>query len=172
MKILRISLLLFSFILTLFCTSNKVTKTQIISKDDLEILYGEISKEQLFYDFPDWKENYDTYAVNYSILDSITYQDTNMIEVEVYLGTWCGDSKREVPRFLKILNEKKIISENRTRLFAVDRNKKIISGLAEKNRIQRVATFIVKNGSKELGRIVEFPETSLESDLVKILNNH
>ena len=46
------------------------------------------------------------------------------------------------------------------------------SGLAKQNNIQGVATFIVKSGSKELGRIVEFPEANLESDLVKILNNY
>jgi hypothetical protein len=147
-------------------------KRQIISKDGLEILFGEISKEQLFYDFPEWKKNYDTYLVNHSILDSISDKDRNMLEVEIYLGTWCGDSKRKVPRFLKILNEIKIISENKTRLFAVDRKKKMGSGLAKQNNIQRVATFVVKSGSKELGRIVEFPEASLESDLVKILNNY
>ena len=172
MKVIQISLLLLIFILTLCCTSNKVMKRQIISKDGLEILFGEISKEQLFYDFPEWKKNYDTYLVNHSILDSISDKDRNMLEVEIYLGTWCGDSKREVPRFLKILNEIKIISENKTRLFAVDRKKKMGSGLAKQNNIQRVATFIVKSGSKELGRIVEFPEASLESDLVKILNNY
>jgi thioredoxin family protein len=171
MKIFKISLLLLTIILILFCCSNKVTKTQIISKDGLEILYGEISKDQLFYDFPEWKNIYNTYKVNHSIMDSISNVDTNMLEVEIYLGTWCGDSKREVPRFLKILTETEIITNNKIRLFAVDRKKKLKSGLAELNYIERVATFIIKNKLEEIGRIVEIPEKSLESDLVKILRN-
>jgi len=171
MKTVKISFCILIFFLILSCTSKNVLTSKIVTKDGLEILYGEISKEQLFFDFPEWENIYNTYSVNHTILDSIVVEVKSIYDVEVYLGTWCGDSKKEVPRFLKILNEKKIVPENKIKLYALDRKKKLGNGEAEQNNIKRVATFIVRKDSKEIGRIVEFPKTSLEKDLLEILTN-
>jgi len=172
LKIFKISIFLFICLLILFCTSKKVFTSKIVSKDGLDILYGEVSKEQLFFDFPEWEIIYNTYKVNHEILDSISIKKKHLYEVEIFLGTWCGDSEREVPRFLKILDEKSLVLENKVRLFAVDRKKKLENGLAEQNKINYVATFIIKKDSIEIGRIVESPENSLEKDLLSILANN
>ena len=171
MKTVKISFCILIFFLILSCTSKNVLTSKIVTKDGLEILYGEISKEQLFFDFPEWENIYNTYSVNHTILDSIVVEVKSIYDVEVYLGTWCGDSKKEVPRFLKILNEKKIVPENKIKLYALDRKKKLGNGEAEQNNIKRVATFIVRKDSKEIGRIVEFSKKSLEKDLLEILTN-
>lgn len=172
MKVYRIGIFLILFVFFAGCISKKNLVSHIVTKDGIEILFGEINKEQLFFDFPDWKNIYTSYEVKHLIMDSLKFVDTKLIDIDIFLGTWCGDSKQVVPRFLKILNETKFISEDRTRLFAVDRKKKLHNGFAEKNNIQRVATFLIKKESKEIGRIVEYPNKSLESDLVKILNMH
>jgi thiol-disulfide isomerase/thioredoxin len=172
MKVYKIEIFLILFFFIVSCVSKKTLVSQLVTKDDLEILYGEINKEQLFFDFPDWKNIYSSYEVKHTTMDSLKHVNTNLFDIDIYLGTWCGDSKKVVPRFLKILNETKLITENRIRLFAVDRKKKLNNGLAAKNNIQRVATFIIKKQSSEIGRIVEYPEKSLESDLVKILSKH
>ena len=172
MKDIKIGIYLCLSILLINCASEKALKSEKITKDGIEILYGEISIDQLFYDFPEWKNIFDSYQINHSILDSLYNLSTNLLEVDVFLGTWCGDSKREVPRFLKIISETNLIPRDKIRLFAVDRNKKLKNGLALKNDIQRVSTIIFKRDSKEIGRIIEYPEISLESDIVKILNEN
>lgn len=170
MKTFNIGYILIFFILILKCAPDKVLKSKIISKDGLDILYGEITQKQLFFDFPDWEKNYNSYKVNSAILDSLKNPDKLDLEIDIFLGTWCGDSKREVPRFLKIIEQTGLTSKDKVHLYAVDRKKKLENGLAKKNNIQRVATFIIKNDGEEVGRIVEFPKKSIESDLVKILN--
>ena len=172
MRAVKISLILILIGLVSFCSSKKIMTSQKITKDGLEILYGEISKKQLFYDFPEWQKNYRIYKVNHTVLDSISIEDNGMYNVDIFLGTWCGDSKREVPRFLRILDETTLVLSKNVKIYAVDRKKKLNNGLAEQNNIQRVATFIISKESKEIGRIVESPENNLESDLVKILKNH
>jgi len=55
------------------------------------------------------------------------------------------------------------------RYIGVDRQKKDPEGLAAQYDFQRIPTFIVLQDGKEIGRIVERPEVSLEQDLAKIL---
>ena len=89
------------------------------------------------------------------------------------MGTWCGDSKREVPRFVKILEHMafdlaklKIICLNtgfQNYKQAPDREE---AGLS----IHRVPTFILHdNEQKEIGRIVEEPIVSFEQDMLNIM---
>jgi hypothetical protein len=137
--------------------------------DGIDILYGEITREQLFYDFPDWKNIYDLYIVQSSILQPLDNRNLDSVQIEIFLGTWCGDSRREVPKFLKIFDETGL-TNNRIRLFAVDKKKKLPDNLTTTNNIERVATFVFKLNRKEIGRIVEYPQISLESDIVSILS--
>lgn len=167
---IKFSIFYVIILLWVYCTSHKIITTKKINKDGLEILYGKISKEQLFSDFPDWEINYKNYKVNKSALDSLKLINSDNLSVDVFLGTWCGDSRREVPRFLKIVDETNIFLNKNINLYAVDRKKSLDNNLSQENNIQRVATFIIKKYSKEIGRIVEYPEQSLESDLQKILN--
>lgn len=92
-------------------------------------------------------------------------QDAHIL---VFLGTWCPDSEREVPRFLKIMD---MIQNERIKyqLFGLDRSKRDAEGFAQKHQIEFVPTFIVLHGNQEIGRIVEQPMVSLEHDLVEIL---
>lgn len=171
MKVYNIGWLLIIYFILLNCASEKALKSEIITKDGLEILYGEISKEQLFFDYPEWKKLYNSYKVDHSILDSLKISDFNDIEIDIFLGTWCGDSKREVPRFLKIIYQTELSSKVHIHLYAVDRKKNLNNNLAQNNNIQRVATFIIKKDALEIGRIVETPIVSLENDFLKILKN-
>ncbi len=76
------------------------------------------------------------------------------------MATWCGDSKREVPRMLKVLNlcgvpptAIEIINVGRG-----EQDYKQSPTHEERGKnIHRVPTFIVYQNGKELNRIVEFP---------------
>jgi thiol-disulfide isomerase/thioredoxin len=93
------------------------------------------------------------------------------LEFVLFLGTWCGDSKREVPRMLKLL-EAAGVSEDNIRMIALDRRpgkyKTSPQGLEKKYGIKRVPTLIVLKNGREINRIVERPWATLEEDLLRI----
>jgi hypothetical protein len=90
------------------------------------------------------------------------------VDVLLVLGTWCGDSKRAVPRFFKALDEAQV-SLDRVTMIGVDRTKKDAEGLTEKHRVTRVPTFIFFRGGKEIGRVTEKAATTIEGDVAAIL---
>lgn len=122
-------------------------------------------------DFNSWYSfRYKEYSIDTTKLQTISSL-SNGTTYLVILGTWCGDSKREVPHLLKILDSAKI-QNGQIQLLGVDRSKKSEDGTSEKYVITHVPTIIVFKEGKELGRIVEVPAETLESDLVKILTKH
>lgn len=165
---------LFIILFATVCTSanaqqiNKKLEDQIKHK---EIMLNECSREGLV-EFPEFKASYDANYENYKV-DSTAIAGLNKLMkdkmVKVVLGTWCGDSKYQVPNFLKVMDAAKI-DQNKVSFIAVDGAKKAENGLLDGLDIQRVPTFIVtdKKG-KEIGRIIEHPKKSLELDLVEIL---
>lgn len=88
--------------------------------------------------------------------------------IKGFMGTWCGDSKRETPRFFKILEETGF-DQNNFELITVNRSKKTPDNLQEGLNIIRVPTFIFYKDGKEVGRYVEYPKESLEKDILKIV---
>ena len=84
------------------------------------------------------------------------------------MATWCGDSRRETPRFFKILDETGF-NQNNFELIAVNKNKKTPDNLQEGFTIIRVPTFIFYKDSEEVGRYVEYPRETLEKDILKIV---
>ena len=90
------------------------------------------------------------------------------VDVTVFFGGWCPDSRREVPRFLRLADESGFPASS-VKLYALDRTKKSSDGLTEKFGIERVPTFIFLKDGKEIGRITESPATTLEGDVLTIL---
>lgn len=90
------------------------------------------------------------------------------VEMLVIFGTWCSDSRREVPRFYKIMDDLKL-SPDKIQLCGVDRKKGTTDSLRHAFNIERVPTFIVRNHGEEIGRIIESPKITLEIDLFEIL---
>ena len=90
------------------------------------------------------------------------------IEIRAYMGTWCGDSKREVPQFYHIL-EAAYYDLDKVTMIAVDRSKSKPTDLVSGYDVNRVPTFIFYRDGKEIGRYVERPRESLEKDMLKIV---
>ncbi len=113
-------------------------------------------------------KGFDDYHPDSTIVKKLTEQSTNNLSVKIVMGTWCPDSRREVPRFMHILNIWKFPSDKVT-FIGVDNAK--LSPVAEYPDldIQRVPTFIFYYNNFEIGRIVENPVTSLEQDIMNIL---
>ncbi|NOG44059.1 MAG: thioredoxin [Calditrichaeota bacterium] len=140
-------------------TSKKITK------NNTELLYGQINKEQLYFDYPVWLEQENVYKPNEEELKNIQGYDKD-INIYIFLGTWCGDSRRNVPKFFKAIKGN---SHFKTILWAVDRKKKLDNDLIEKYNIKRVPTFIFEKDGVELGRIIENPKKTIEADIQDIL---
>ncbi len=89
-------------------------------------------------------------------------------KILIVMGTWCSDSRREVPRVIKILDEAKF-PESDLKIITVDRKRKAPGFDPDSLKIEYVPTIIVYENGKELGRIIETPVETLEVDLVNIL---
>ena len=137
-------------------------KTETINKQH----HGTIEIEELFSKYSVFKIGYDNYVP--SKLSSLKYDDINII---VFFGTWCHDSKRELPKALKIFNEIGINNEN-IELIAVGLDKKEPQGRATKLNLMHTPTIIFFRESKEIGRIIEKPVRSLEEDIKSIISSN
>jgi len=146
-----------------------------ISKDSHgnDMLLGKCTRTALLQaPFADWfKPNYDSYVV-----DSFTCNFVKPLlagkSMTIFMGTWCGDSRREVPRVLKMLDCCGF-PMNDLALVMVSNNDSLYKKSPQHEEagqnIVRVPTIIVEQKGAEIGRVIEFPITSLEKDLLTIL---
>ncbi len=111
---------------------------------------------------------YAAYNANQNTISSLKSHLEN-ITIKMVFGSWCYDSKMQVPRFMKILDEIDF-AENQLSIIAVDRLKKTQKASIEGLKIRYVPTFIIYREQVEIGRIVENPKETLEQDLLEILN--
>ncbi len=112
--------------------------------------------------------NLDDYMPDSKALKKLFDINKDSLAIKVVMGTWCSDSRREVPRLMRILNIWQFSSDNIT-FIGIDKEKNAPVGDFAKLDIQRVPTFIIYKNKIEAGRIIESPKTSLEQDLVNIL---
>ncbi|RRO18853.1 thioredoxin [Flavobacteriaceae bacterium 14752] len=138
-------------------------------------LVGELKKEDILSsEHKKWfDENYDNYKPQPETIEQLKHLfKNNNFNIEVYFGTWCSDSQREIPRLLKLL-EKSGFNFNNLKLVGVDRSK-IVPNISEKKQealnITNVPTIIVYQNNKEINRFVEYAQESLEKDLLKIFS--
>lgn len=113
-----------------------------------------------------YRANYGPYAPDTAVLRLLS-KGLDNISMKVIMGTWCGDSKEQVPRFYKILDLLKF-DYSRLSLICVDRTKSAPGIDIAPLKINLVPTFIFYRDDKEIGRIVETPAVSLEKDLLLI----
>lgn len=92
-------------------------------------------------------------------------------EVDIYLGTWCGDSKNWVPKFVKLWEDLGLKQEQLHFIALYDGDEKYKQGPNGEEvgkNIHRVPTFIFKENGEEIARIVESPANDLLTDLAHI----
>jgi len=163
----------------LFCLSLCYSQTyNQLEVDDKgkEKLLGKINRDGLTSNsFKKWfGKSYDNYIPNNKVINTLE-TSLNDYTIKLFLGTWCGDSKREVPRFYKVLDAVNF-PETQLEVIAVDRTpeayKKSPTGEEKGLNILRVPTFIFYKDGKEINRIVESPHITLEDDIKGILNGN
>ena len=114
---------------------------------------------------------YDDYSINSEALNKLLDIRSDNVKIKVIMGTWCSDSRREVPGFMKILDIWKFpISQ--LSFIGVDNSKNSPVEEYQSLNIEKVPTFIIIKNNIEAGRIIENPVTSLEQDMVNILTRN
>lgn len=160
---------------SIVATAQDINK-EITIDDETPFLLGNINKDGLTSEnYNDWfSKNYDDYEVDQTTIKTINSKLKDY-QITLFMGTWCGDSKLEVPRFYKIL-EACNFPEDQLTVIAVSRKSDMYkqspnhyeAGL----NIHRVPTFIFYKNKKEVNRIVEHPVEILEKDILKIITSN
>lgn len=116
-----------------------------------------------------WFEyHYKQYKTDKEVVQKIQ-KNLKGLSVLCFMGTWCKDSKREIPRFYKIMEEAKFDFKNNFKLVALNWSKRTPDNLQAGHNIFRIPTFVFYKKKSEIGRIVEYPIETLEKDILKIL---
>ena len=159
---------------------NDPVQTETINRDspDEIINYSEQSTWLLGYfnplqmaSFPHdrwYLKGFEGYEPDSEVIERLKNLSDSELTITIVMGTWCPDSRREVPRFMKILDALKFPAGN-VKFIGVDDVK--IAPVEEyfTLNIQRVPTMIFYKNKVEAGRIIENPVTSLEQDMENIL---
>jgi thiol-disulfide isomerase/thioredoxin len=136
-----------------------------------QVMLNQCTREAIT-SFAEFKESYDPNYASYKP-DSTSLDELGKLlkgkKVTIVLGTWCGDSKFQVPHFLKIMDALKFDGD-KISFIAVDGTKHAENGLIDNLKITNVPTFIFtdKKGT-EIARITERPQETLEKDMLKVL---
>jgi len=133
---------------------------------ETKILTSWLTVTELFHEFPEYELEKSAYAPEDSMLIKLDAIDKEF-EVLIFMGTYCPDCKREVPRFLKI-HDLLTHTKFAYRMYGLNRKQDDTSGMREKYAIEYIPTFIIYVEGKEIGRIIESPIVSIESDLYEI----
>lgn len=139
------------------------------------VLLGYCAPQMLEIDpFKSWYiPNYNNYQVDSSELAAIS-KAFKKKRIEIFAGTWCGGSKSDLPKMLKILKAANVDSSQIQLIFlnntAAQYKQSPGHEEAGKN-IVRTPTYIIYQGSKEMGRVIDSPIESFEKDLLKILRS-
>ncbi|WP_299125257.1 hypothetical protein [uncultured Winogradskyella sp.] len=147
---------------------------QEISKDgEIPYLLGKIDKSGLEGDnYTSWfTKNHEDYEPNTAIINTIA-SDLKSYSITLFMGTWCGDSKKEVPRLYKVLEACNFPMDQLT-VVAVSRERNMYKQSPQHEEaglnIHRVPTIIFYKDGNEINRIVEHPVKSFEEDIQNII---
>jgi thiol-disulfide isomerase/thioredoxin len=119
--------------------------------------------------YPWFEKAYNAYLPDTAVLSGLSKLINQEVKITVVAGTWCGDTRRELPKFIKIAKLSRF-DEKKLDLIFVDTNKSSPGRPEKKLRVKSIPTFIVYKNGMEKGRIVERPTTTLEKDLLNILS--
>ncbi|WP_373056584.1 thioredoxin family protein [Zunongwangia sp. H14] len=148
--------------------SNAISETNHAEQQGM--LLGEVSKKDLEEEpYATWfHQGYEDYKPSEDIMETIDNYISDY-EIKMVFGTWCPDSRREVPKVFKLLDKAGYDLE-KLDVIAVDRSKSTPGNLEEGLDVKRVPTVIFYKDGEEVNRFVEYPQESLEEDIAKIVS--
>src|SRR5947199_8788636 len=139
------------------------------AKPPKPVLLGPITREQVEAAVPDWVQAEVESAPDAAAVKALAAVPPGA-EVTVYMGSWCGDSRREVSRLWRTLDDAGGSLPCTISYIGVDHDKKEPAALLAGSGLRYVPTFIVKRDGREVGRIVESSPHGVEQDLLALLS--
>lgn len=170
---MRRIIITFSFFSILAMTSFIFAQQTYTDDKGQTHLLGEFDRAVLESDsFKIWYDKvYSNYNPTKESIDKINQFIDTKISVKIYLGTWCGDSKREVTKFLKLVDQSNIDISSIELIGLDSRPGKIKQGPNREEKglnIHRVPTFIFYKNNEEISRMVESPVSNMVTDIAQI----
>ncbi|PKH49986.1 hypothetical protein CXF68_04390 [Tenacibaculum sp. Bg11-29] len=169
---MKITITILLFLISNLVVGQDINKTTKSSKGKLMLLGKTDKKAFDIQGFTWFHKNYEAYITNDKIVNKLKTSLKNY-SIKAFYGSWCGDSKRELPKFYKVIDQANF-DKDQLEMIAVDRKpeayKASPNGEEKGLNIHRVPTFIFYKNNKEVGRIVEYPKQDFERDLLTITN--
>jgi len=156
------------------CVIQLFGQKEYIDSNGNQHLWGNITINQLQEDpFQEWyTKHYDDQTTELNFSDVSQLKD---VTVKVFIGTWCGDTKYLMPRFIKTWTDLGL-STDQLELIALhhegDLYKQAQDDIGNQYNIHRVPTFVFERDGKEINRIVERTVFDLDTDLKAIANDY
>jgi len=147
------------------------------ASDDPEVLLGPITREQVEAAVPAWVQAGVEAKPDLAAARALAGVAPGA-EVTVLLGTWCSDSRREISRLWKALDEIGATAGGGARgglpftltYIGVDEDKREPAAAVAAAGLKYVPTLIVRRDGREVGRIVESSPHGIEHDLLALLS--
>lgn len=166
----KLTFLTLLFLIVFFASAaqdvfSEVTKINNIDKntDDALTRTGEISATELLSRYPKFAASYNSYEIGAEELKKFNQLDG--FDLVVFLGLWCHDSEREVPRLLKLIKESNTLFKS-TQLIAINPQKIMSEKYSSKFDVTNTPTIFVLRNNHVIAKIIEKPEVSLTDDLI------
>ncbi|MDQ3283561.1 MAG: peptidylprolyl isomerase, partial [Acidobacteriota bacterium] len=150
-------------------SAQEVTSVANVS---LPLFIGPVTADRLLSAVPSYQQRRSDYTPDLTVIEMLKSYVRAGDHMEVFMGTWCSDSEREVPKFLRVTDDLKsqFGVDLPVKFIAVDRAKQQPADLLKGKSVHKVATFIYYRGDEELGRIEERPRgAQFEDDLLTIV---
>lgn len=164
-----------NFTLTIFIISIlfscSINKTITDERTKKEVLTGKCNRKAFDNElFKNWfSDEYNSYTPKEETIQKLKNNlNIKKVNIIIIFGTWCGDSRRELPRFYKIV-DKINYPESKIKLIAIDTKRKSHKNLLSKIEFTKIPTFIFYKNGIEIGRIIESTKISLEEDILEII---
>lgn len=160
MKLFLTSLLSIAFISSIFAQS-------FVNKNGDKHLWGVVTTDH-FNEEP-YKEWYNKSQEKYtSTLTKKDGKELRKVKVKAFLGTWCGDTKFLLPKFVKAW-EAMGLKEDQIEFIALhvedEKYKQGPNNETNDYAIHKVPTFVFEKDGEEIGRIVERTVFDLDTDI-------
>lgn len=155
------SFIFLAFILTLSsCTTNKPYK--LVKTPSEKIILGSVNKTVLSENTNWFEPNFNNYQPDSSTTAELKKHVSSM-QVFVVAGSWCSDTQRELPKFLKIA-DRIGLKKDQIEIILLDENKNLNWFNVKVFYVFSVPTFIFMKDGKEQGRIVEMATQPFEKE--------
>jgi len=156
-------ILLFFFV----ATSNIFSQSDVIGQEHKDYstsqLLGCLSRSDFLESpFKEWYEaNYQSYAIDTNELKKINLDSLSQCSVTVVFGSWCPDSRQEVPEFLKVCDFLNIDKE-KVKIIGVDKSKDVNAECAEDELVEYVPTYFFYYNGRLLKKIDDHSNATFE----------